>query len=138
MRKSRLEGMEEILLVAGFVQVGHRPGRKGTRAHVVIDVGRDEDDRNAAVRRHQLTLELESVHARQVHIEKQARRLGRMIRLQERFRRREALHTKSRGSEQIIERIPQTVVIVDNRYKRQAGQHGLSCLPWLCRNRLLL
>src|SRR5215813_1416732 len=116
-----LYGMEEILLAAGFIQKGHRTGGKGARAHVVIGIRRDEDNRHAPVRRHQLTLELESVHARQAHIENQARRLGRVMRLQERFRRREALHAKSHGAEQIIERIPQSVVIVDYRHERHAG-----------------
>src|SRR5262247_1053374 len=119
--------MEEIFLAAGFIQKGHRTGGKGARAHVVIGIRRDEDNWHAPVRRHQLTLKLESVHARQAYIENQARRLGRMMRLQERFRRRKALHTKSHGLEQIVERIPQRVVIVDNRNQRHAG-HALSPL----------
>src|SRR5215510_5701759 len=122
-----LYGMEEILFAAGFIQKGHRTGGKGARTHVVIGIRRDEDNRHAPVRRHQLTLELKSVHARQAHIENQARRLGRVIRLQERFRRRKALHTKSHGLEQIVERMPQRVVIVDNRNQRYAG-HALSPL----------
>ena len=51
------------------------------RARIVIGVRRDEDDRDAPVRRNQLSLELESVHARQAHIEYQACRLGRLMRL---------------------------------------------------------
>src|SRR5207253_11126351 len=74
MCERRLYGMEEILLAAGFIQKGHRAGGKGARAHVVIGIRRDEDDRHGPVRRHELTLELEAVHARQAHIEKQARR----------------------------------------------------------------
>ena len=86
MFKRRLYGIEEILLVAGFIQKGHCAGGKGTSSRVVIGICRDEDDRDAPICRHQLTLELESVHARHPHIENQARRLVRVIRLQERFR----------------------------------------------------
>jgi hypothetical protein len=127
MLERRIYGMEEILLAAGFVQKGHCAGCKGVRSRLVIGVRRDEDDREAPVRRHQLTLELETVHARHSHIENQARRLVRVMRLQERFRRRETLHAKANGSQQIIERIPQSVVIVDNRNERHAG-HELSLL----------
>jgi len=49
----------------------------------------------------QLTLERETVHARQAYIEQQAGRLGGGIRLQERFRRREALDAKSNGSSRL-------------------------------------
>ena len=72
MFESRIYGIEEILLAARFVQKGHRAGCKGARARVVIGVRRDEDDRDAPVRRTQLTLELESVYARQAQIENQA------------------------------------------------------------------
>jgi hypothetical protein len=127
MFENRIYGIEEILLAAGFVQKGHRTGCKGALSRIVIGVRRDEDDRDVPVRRHELTLELESVHARHPHIENQACRLVRVIRLQERFRRRETLHAKSNGSEQIVERIPQSVVIVNNRNERNAG-HELSLL----------
>jgi hypothetical protein len=139
MFESRIYGTEEILLAAGFVQKGHRASCKGTLSRIVIGVRRDEDDRDAPVRLHQLTLELESVHASHPHIENQARRLVRLIRLQERFRRRETLHAKSNGSEQIVERIPQSVVIVNNRNERNAG-HALSllCGVDLPGNRLML
>jgi hypothetical protein len=122
--------MEEILLAAGFGQKGHRAGGKGARSRVIIAIRRDEDDWDAPLRRHQLTLELESAHARHPHIENQAGRLGRVMCLQERFRRRKALHAKSHGAEQIIKRIPQSVVIVDNRNERHAG-HGRSLLFWV-------
>src|SRR5207245_6648406 len=86
MFERRIYGMEEILLAAGFGQKGHRAGGKGARSRVVIGIRRDEDDRDTPVRRHQLTLELESVHARHPHIENQAGRLVRVMRMQERFR----------------------------------------------------
>jgi hypothetical protein len=54
--------------------------RKGARARVVIGVRRDEDDRDVPVGHNQLTLEREAVHARQSHIENQARRLVHLLR----------------------------------------------------------
>ncbi len=51
------------------------------RARIVIGVRRDEDDRDAPVRRNHLTLKIESVHARQAHIEYQACRIGGLIRM---------------------------------------------------------
>src|SRR2546427_5998052 len=126
MFESRIYGIEEILLAARFVQKGHRAGFNGARTRVVIGVRRDEDDRDAPVRRTQLTLELESVHARHPYIENQTCRLVRLMRLQERFRRRETVRAKSDGSEQIIERISQSVVIVDNRNERNSGHAHVS------------
>src|SRR5712691_9124241 len=81
MRERRLYRLEEVLLAAGLGQKVHRAGFKSAHSHVVIGVRRDEDDRDAPVRRTHLTLELESVHARQAHIEYQACRLGRLIRM---------------------------------------------------------
>src|SRR5262245_12922130 len=100
MFESRIYGIEEILLAAGFVQKGHRAGGKGACARVVIGMRRDEDDRDAPVHRIQMTLEIESVHASHPHIENQAGCLVRLICLQERFRRRETLRAKSDGAEQ--------------------------------------
>src|SRR5262245_31256145 len=84
---------------------------------MLIGIGRDEDDRDTPVRRLQLTLELKAVHARQTHIEQQARRLGCVLRLQERFRRRKTIHTKSHGLKQIVKRISQRGVIIDHHYE---------------------
>jgi hypothetical protein len=51
------------------------------------------------------------------NVEKQACRLGCVLRLQERFRRRKTVHAKSHGLEQIVKRISQRVVIVDHHYE---------------------
>src|SRR6266851_4354636 len=58
----RLDRLEEILLAAGFGQKGHCTGGKRVRSRIIIGVRRDEDNRDAPVRRTQLTLELEAVH----------------------------------------------------------------------------
>src|SRR5262245_11068382 len=84
---------------------------------MLIGIGRDEADRDTPVRHPELTLELEAIHTRQTHIEQQARCLGCVLRLQESFRRRKTLHTKSHGFEQIIKRISQRGVIVDHHYE---------------------
>src|SRR5262245_44336549 len=76
--------------------------------------------------RTQLLLELESVHTSHPHIENQACCLGCALRLQERFRRRKTFYPKADGSEQIVERIPQRVIIVDNRNERNSGHATVS------------
>src|SRR5262245_12123747 len=76
--------------------------------------------------RAQLPLELESVHASHAHIENQACRLGCALRLQECFRRRKTFYPKADGSDQIVERISQRVIIVDNRNERNSGHTAIS------------
>src|SRR5215813_10818654 len=90
--------------------------------------------------RAQLPLELESVHASHAHIENQACRLGYALRLQECFRRRKTFYPKADGSDQIVERISQRVIIVDNRNERNSGHAAISppfCV-YLLENRLML
>jgi hypothetical protein len=132
MLESRIYRMEEVILAAWFVQKGHRAGFEGSRSRLVVGVGRNEDDRDLPVGRNDLTLELESVHARHPDVENQACRFARVIRTQERFRRRETLRPKSDGSEQIIERIPQRVIIVNNRNERNAGHRASFSSRWSC------
>jgi hypothetical protein len=117
MFKGRVYGLEQRLFPEGFVQKVHRTGLERPRSRVVISMRRDEDDRNPTIDCNQLTLETESTHARHSHIKNQARRIVQLIRIQERFRRRKTLHPKSDGSDQIVQRIPQRVVIVYNRNK---------------------
>src|SRR5262245_58792250 len=76
--------------------------------------------------RAQLPLELESVHASHAHIENQACCLGCALRLQERFCRRKTFYPKADGSDQIVERISQRVIIVDNRNERNSGHAAIS------------
>jgi hypothetical protein len=84
-------------------------------------VRRNEDDRDSPVGRNDLTLQIEPIHAGHPHVENQACRLARLIRTQKRVRRRETLRSKFDRSDQIIERIPKSVVIIYNRYKGSSG-----------------
>jgi hypothetical protein len=97
--KSRVYGIKQCLLAEGFVQKVHRAGTKGSRSRVVVCMGRDEDDRESPVGGSHLTLELESVHAGHADIQNQTRRIVQLIRVQERFSRRETLCPKSDGSD---------------------------------------
>jgi len=81
------------------------------------------------VRRHQLTLERETVHARQAYIEQQAGRLG-ADSPEERFRRREALDAKSNGSEQIISEFLRASSSSTIAMSGTLGMNGLSCGAW--------
>jgi hypothetical protein len=50
------------------------------------------------------------------------------IRLQETFRRRKALHPPSDGADQILQRTPESIVIVDNPNQRVFGVQSLLLL----------
>jgi len=115
MLESRIYRMEQFFLAERFVQKGHRAGFESSRSRIVICVRGDEDDRDSPIGDYHLTLELESVHAGHPHVKNQACRIVRLIRTQKRVRRRETLRLKSERSDQIVERIPQSVVIVDDR-----------------------
>jgi hypothetical protein len=121
MVKSRVYCLKQRLFPEGFVQKVHRAAFKRSLSRVVIDMRGDEDDRDIGVVRYQLTLKLESVHAGHPDIENQASRIARLIRTQERFRRRKTLRPKADGLDQIVERIPKRVVVVDNRNERTLG-----------------
>ena len=121
MLESHIYRMEEFFLAKRFVQKRHRAGFEGPLARAVICVRGNEDNRDPPVGRNDLTLQIESVHARHSHIENQACRIARLIRTQKRFRRRETLRPKADRSDQIVEGIPKRVVIVDNRNERNPG-----------------
>jgi len=52
----------------------------------------------------------------------------RLIRPQERFRRGKPLDAPSDGSDQVLERNPESIVIVDNRNERVSGTQNLLLL----------
>jgi hypothetical protein len=59
-----------------------------------------------------------------MHIKNQARRIVELMRIQKGLRRRKTLHAKSDRSDQIVERIPERVVIVYDRYEGSSGHAG--------------
>jgi hypothetical protein len=119
--ESFVNRIKQRLFPEGFVQEVHGTGFKSPGSRVVICMGRDEDDRDSVIGRNQMTLKLEPIHARHPHIKNQTRRIVQLIRLQERFRRRKTLHPKSDRPDQIVERIPERIVIVYDRYEGSSG-----------------
>ncbi|HVO91224.1 MAG TPA: hypothetical protein VMT22_00195 [Terriglobales bacterium] len=113
-----------------FVQKSHGSGFKGARTGVIVCVRCNEDDRDLPVGRNDLTLQIESTHAGHSHVENQAFRITRLIRTQERLRRRETLCLKSDRSDQIIERIPKRIIVVDNRNERNTGHEPSISFLW--------
>ena len=104
-----------------FVQESHRAGVESSCARTVICVRGNEDDWNLPFGRDDLMLQIEAAHAGHSDVENQASGLPRLIRIQKRLRRSETLCLKSDRSDQIVERIPKSVVIVDDRNERSTG-----------------
>jgi len=75
---------------------------------------RDENDWDLRVGRSQLTLKIQSTHAWHPHIKKQAIRIVQFIRVQELASRRETVRAHSNGSQQVVKRVPDKIVIVYN------------------------
>jgi hypothetical protein len=125
MSESYIYRIEQFFLVERFVQKSHRAGFDGLRARIVICVRCNEDDWDLPVGRNDLTLQIESAHAGHSDIENQACRIARLTRTQKRFRRRETLSPKSDRLDQIVERIPKSIVIVNDRNEWNTG-HGAS------------
>jgi hypothetical protein len=121
MPQGRLYSLKQRLFPAGFVQKSHRTGGQRPRPRVVVSMRGDKNDRDPRVVRHQVTLKIQPAHAGHPHIENQARRLVQLTRIEELFGRREIREPISDGSQQVVEGIPQRVVIVDNRYERSSG-----------------
>jgi PAS domain-containing protein len=127
MFESRIYRIEQFFLAEWFAQKGHRAGFEGALARIVIRVRRNEDDRDLPVGRNRLPLKIESVHTGHSHIENQARRIVRLIRIPKRLRRRETLRPKSDRLDQIVEGVPESVIIIDDRNERDSG-HAASTL----------
>jgi hypothetical protein len=77
-------------------------------------VRRDENDRDARIRRSQLTLKIQSTHVWHPDIKKQAIRIVQFIRVQELASRRETVRTHANGSQQVVKRVPDKIVVVYN------------------------
>ncbi len=73
--KRGAHGTEQGLLAKGLGQEVHRASLQRSLSHVFIVMRRDEDDRDTAISRSQLTLQLEAVHPWHPHIENQAGRV---------------------------------------------------------------
>jgi hypothetical protein len=99
---------------ARLVQKSHRTGGERSRPRVVVFVGRDENDRNLRVGGSQLTLKIQSTHTWHPHIKNQAIRVVQFIRIQELVGRRETVRAHSNGSQQVVKRVPEKIIIVYN------------------------
>jgi hypothetical protein len=114
MIESRIYCFKQRFFFARLVQKSHRAGRERSLARLVVCVRRDENDRNPRIRRSQLTLKIQSTHAWHPHIKKQAIRIVQFIRVQELLGRRETVRAHSNGSQQVVKRVPEKIVIVYN------------------------
>src|SRR3989442_4396787 len=113
--QGRFHRVQEFVVAKGFVQESHGAGFKGCRSRVVVGIGRDEDDGKSPVGRHNVALQLESVHARHPHVQNQTLTIASFGRAQKRFSRGEAERLESGRSDQTGERKPVGIVIVNNR-----------------------
>ena len=114
MIESRSYCFKQRFFSARLVQKSHRTGGKRSAPRVVVCVRRDENDRNPRIRRPQLTLKIQSTHAWHPHIKKQAIRVVQFIRIQELVGRRETVRAHSNGSQQVVKRVPEKIIIVYN------------------------
>ena len=114
MIESRIYCFKQRFFFARLVQKSHRTGRERSRPRVVVCVRRDENDRNPRVGGSQLTLKIQSTHAWHPHIKKQAIRIVHFVRIQELAGRRETVRAHPNGSQQVVKRVPEKIVIVYN------------------------
>ena len=114
MIESRIYRFKQCFFSARFVQKSHRTGRERSAPRVVVCVRRDENDRDTRVDGSKLTLKIQSTHAWHPHIKKQAIRIVQFIRVQELASRRETVRTHANGSQQVVKRVPDKIVVVYN------------------------
>jgi hypothetical protein len=114
MIESRIYCFKQRFFFARLVQKSHRTGRERSRPRVVVCVRRDENDRDARVGGSQLTLKIQSTHTWHPHIKDQAIRIVQFIRVQELLGRRETVRAHSNGSQQVVKRVPEKIIIVYN------------------------
>jgi hypothetical protein len=114
MIESRIYCFKQRFFFARLVQKSHRTGRQRSRPGVVVCVRRDENDRDLRVGGSQPTLKIQSTHAWHPHIKKQAIRNVEFIRIQELRGRRETVCAHPNGSQQVVKRVPEKIIIVYN------------------------
>src|SRR5260370_33766145 len=77
-----LDSVQQLLIPKGFRQKLHGPRLQCSDRHRNVSVRRDKNDRDWQADLGQLTLEIETAHLRQPHIENQATRLSGALFLQ--------------------------------------------------------
>ena len=82
-----IDAADQGILVEGFGQKAACPARERTRARTGIGHGGDEDQRHRVALRAQMRLHVEAAHRGHSDIHDGARGLGKLRRLQKRFRR---------------------------------------------------
>jgi hypothetical protein len=83
-----------------------------------------EDDWKLRFGRDNLMLQIEAAHAGHADVENQACRIPRLIGAQKRLRRRKTQRPKADRSNEIVERIPKGVVIINDSYDRSTGHEA--------------
>src|SRR5262249_23516857 len=86
--------------------------------HRNVAMTRDQNDRNVQFQLRETLLEIEPAHAGEAHVEHEARRQVRPLRVEEFLRRAMQLRLKVDRAKQGIERVPHRLVVVDDVNQR--------------------
>ena len=97
-----------------FEQIFHCAAVKSPHPRLLIAMSGDEDNRDGRVTRCQLPLKVDPTHAWHAHIKNQAIRIVQFIRIQELASRRETVRAHSNGSQQVVKRVPEKIVVIYN------------------------
>jgi len=76
-----MNSTEQDRIAEWFIQKGYRAGTQRLHACLCVPMGRDEDERNGAMGRSQLPLELKATHPWHPHVDDQACRVHQLARL---------------------------------------------------------
>src|SRR5918993_1185075 len=118
-------GTEQSRLAERLEQALHGSLRQHARADAIVSSRRDVDDWNLEPSARQLLLEIGSGHARHRDVQDQAPRLANEPRREELFGRRERPGAEAAHLEQIRERLPYGLVVVDDRHERPLAHYEL-------------
>ena len=110
-----MNGPEQDLIAERFVQKGHRARSQSPRVHLGIAMGRDEHERNVAIGRRQLPLELQAADPRHPHVDDEAGRVLQMPGMLKVLRRGERFSSEPHRSDETLDSLADGLVIVDNR-----------------------
>src|SRR2546427_6737252 len=128
-----LDGVQELLVVAGLLEKIDGPTLHGTHAHRDVTEARDEDDREAALSLAEVGLEIQPTRSSQPHVEQEARGPVQHLALHEGTGRGERLHVEAGGADQSGHRPAHGLVVVDDVHDSSAGRgsvqvpgHGIS------------
>jgi hypothetical protein len=104
-----------LFVVKWFVQECHGPGLHRSSTSFFIVISSDENNRNSTACRSQLALQLQSVHARHLNVNDEARSIVQLFGLQETFARFKGSHPKAERLDEKSRGPTDGLIIVDYR-----------------------